>query len=70
MTDEKKEGLKVAYRGSPTEEEIRTIQRKQNRIQTILTILFVVIAAIVGYFAYTNAQNTSDNQIEQEEAPS
>jgi hypothetical protein len=54
MIEEKKDGLKVAYRDAPTEEEIKAIIRKKKITQTVLAIIFTAIAAAAGWCAYSN----------------
>ncbi len=54
MIEEKKDGLKVAYRDAPTAEEIKTILRKKKITQTILAIIFTALAAAAGWCAYSN----------------
>ena len=56
---EEKPGLKVAYKGVPTEEEVRTILKKKKRTQLIITILILSAAAAVGWYAFSNKEKFS-----------
>ena len=52
MIENNDKGLKVAYRGTPTEAEVRLILKKRKIARIINTIVFIILLTAASYFSY------------------
>lgn len=51
MIEEKKTRLKVAYKGVPTEEEVRAMLRKKKANRIIRAIFFILVVIMAAWYA-------------------